>query len=118
MTNFWELRLALHMVRVIHIIHVIVSLNFLHVGGAGAKGQNARPGEYSSTSADDGPKLRLEWEGMDEKSPKAAMIKLTEGIKKPLRNGERALWSDGFTRSMILGQRNEQDTDRSDEAGE
>ena len=52
MTNFWELRLALHMVRVIHIIHVIVSLNFLHVGGAGAKGQNARPGKYSSTSAD------------------------------------------------------------------
>ena len=45
MTNFWELRLALHMVRVIHIIHVIVSLNFLHVGGAGAKEQNARPGE-------------------------------------------------------------------------
>ena len=41
------------MVRVIHIIHVIVSLNFLHTGGgAGAKGQNARPGEYSSTSAD------------------------------------------------------------------
>ena len=38
----------------------------------------------SSTSADDGPKLRLEWEGMDEKSPKAAMIKLTEGIKNPL----------------------------------
>ena len=52
MTNFWELRLALLMVRVIHIIHVIVSLNFFHVGGAGAKGQNARPGEYSSTAAD------------------------------------------------------------------
>jgi len=53
MTNFWELRLALHMVRVIHIIHVIVTLNFLHVGGAGAKGKNnARPGKYSSTAAD------------------------------------------------------------------
>merc|ERR1712183_1216854 len=27
----------------------------------------------SSTSADDGPKLRLEWEGMDEKTPKVAL---------------------------------------------
>ena len=44
--------IAVHVVRVV-IIHVIVSLYILHTcGAAGAKGQNARPGEYSSTSAD------------------------------------------------------------------